>query len=153
MKKNEVLVAIGTPHRKREPGKQSPDRKLKECVYGREIASEVAAKLQAMGYKCVIDYMPLDLPKQMQSQSAKLERQRERQAEQKRIAAEKAALNEEIAVLSDGIAVNLQKKELLDGEIGLLEDEIDAILDKIRKSGYDSLTSEEKRKLFEQSKK
>lgn len=77
MKKNEVLVAIGTPHRKREPGKQSPDGKLKECVYGREIASEVAAKLQAMGYKCVIDYMPLDLPKQMQSQSAKLERQRE----------------------------------------------------------------------------
>ena len=77
MKKNEVLVAIGTPHRKREPGKQSPDGKLKECVYGREIASEVAAKLQALGYKCVIDYMPLDLPKQMQSQSAKLERQRE----------------------------------------------------------------------------
>lgn len=77
MKKNEVLVAIGTPHRKREPGKQSPDGKLKECVYGREIASEVAAKLQAMGYKCVIDYMPLDLPKQMQSQSAELERQRE----------------------------------------------------------------------------
>jgi hypothetical protein len=31
--------------------------------------------------------------------------------------------------------------------------EIDRILDKIRKSGYDSLTSEEKRKLFEQSKK
>ena len=33
------------------------------------------------------------------------------------------------------------------------QEEIDAILDKIRKSGYDSLTSEEKRKLFEQSKK
>ena len=31
--------------------------------------------------------------------------------------------------------------------------EIDRILDKIRKSGYDSLTSEEKRKLFDQSKK
>ena len=31
--------------------------------------------------------------------------------------------------------------------------DIDRILDKIRKSGYDSLTSEEKRKLFEQSKK
>lgn len=29
--------------------------------------------------------------------------------------------------------------------------EIDAILDKIRKSGYDSLTKEEKKKLFEQS--
>ena len=31
------------------------------------------------------------------------------------------------------------------------QEEIDRILDKIRKSGYDSLTSEEKRKLFEQS--
>ena len=32
-----------------------------------------------------------------------------------------------------------------------LQEEIDAILDKIRRSGYDSLTKEEKRKLFEQS--
>ncbi len=31
------------------------------------------------------------------------------------------------------------------------QEEIDAILDKIRKSGYDSLTKDEKRKLFEQS--
>lgn len=77
MKKNEVVIAIGTPHRLREPGKQSPDGSLRECVYGREIASEVAAKLQAMGYKCVIDYMPLDLPKQMQSPMADQERQRE----------------------------------------------------------------------------
>ena len=30
------------------------------------------------------------------------------------------------------------------------QDEIDRILDKIRKSGYDSLTAAEKRKLFEQ---
>ena len=33
------------------------------------------------------------------------------------------------------------------------QEEIDAILDKIRKSGYDSLTKEEKQKLFDQSKK
>lgn len=33
------------------------------------------------------------------------------------------------------------------------QEEIDRILDKIRKNGYDNLTSEEKRKLFEQSKK
>lgn len=32
------------------------------------------------------------------------------------------------------------------------EDEIDRILDKIRKSGYDSLTDEEKKRLFDQSK-
>lgn len=33
------------------------------------------------------------------------------------------------------------------------QDEIDIILDKIRKSGYDSLTAEEKKKLFDQSNK
>ena len=33
------------------------------------------------------------------------------------------------------------------------QEEIDAILDKIRKSGYDSLTKEEKNKLFDQSRK
>lgn len=33
------------------------------------------------------------------------------------------------------------------------QEKIDAILDKIRKSGYDSLTKEEKQKLFDQSKK
>ena len=32
------------------------------------------------------------------------------------------------------------------------QEEIDAILDKIRKSGYDSLTKEEKQKLFDASK-
>ena len=32
-----------------------------------------------------------------------------------------------------------------------LQDEIDAILDKIRKSGYDSLTKAEKQRLFEAS--
>jgi hypothetical protein len=31
------------------------------------------------------------------------------------------------------------------------QEEIDAILDKIRKSGYDSLTKDEKKKLFDQS--
>jgi len=31
------------------------------------------------------------------------------------------------------------------------QDEVDRILDKIRKSGYDSLTKEEKQKLFDSS--
>ena len=77
MRKDSIIIVLGTPHRKREPGKQSPDGRLKEYVYGREIATEVSVKLQAMGFKCLIDFMPLDLPKQMQSQSAKQERQRE----------------------------------------------------------------------------
>lgn len=77
MRKNKILVVVGTPHRMREPGKQSPDGRLKECVYGRDIAKRVAAGLQALGYKSFIDYMPLDLPKNMQSASAKQEQQRE----------------------------------------------------------------------------
>lgn len=32
------------------------------------------------------------------------------------------------------------------------QDEVDRILDKIRRSGYDSLTEEEKRKLFDKGK-
>lgn len=77
MRKHEILVALGTCHRLREPGKESPDGRLKECVYGREVAQLVYAVLQERGYKCIIDYMPLDLPKNMQSPSAKQERQRE----------------------------------------------------------------------------
>jgi len=37
-------------------------------------------------------------------------------------------------------------------EVDTQQDEIDAILDKIRQSGYDSLTNEEKQKLFDQRK-
>ncbi|MBF1534328.1 MAG: rhomboid family intramembrane serine protease, partial [Prevotella salivae] len=33
------------------------------------------------------------------------------------------------------------------------QEEVDRILDKIRKSGYDSLSADEKRRLFESSKK
>lgn len=77
MKINSVVVAIGTPHRMREPGKESPDGKLKECIYGREMASRIASALQKSGYKCLIDYTPLDLPEQMQSDNTKVERARE----------------------------------------------------------------------------
>ena len=30
MRKDSIIIALGTPHRKREPGKQSPDGRLKE---------------------------------------------------------------------------------------------------------------------------
>lgn len=43
----------------------------------------------------------------------------------------------------DDMAYNARKRQN--------QDEIDAILDKIRKSGYDSLTKEEKRRLFDAS--
>ena len=68
---------MGTAHRLREPGKQSCDGRLHEAVYSRQIVSELNAKLQAMGYRVMIDYEPLDLPKAMQSPSARQERQSE----------------------------------------------------------------------------
>lgn len=77
MNKQDYIIILGTAHRMREPGKESPDKRLKECVYSREICSEVAAKLRAYGLKVEIDYEPLDLPKTMQSSIVKQERNNE----------------------------------------------------------------------------
>lgn len=77
MDKENTIIVLGTAHRLREPGKESPDKRLKECVYSREIAADVAAKLKAYGYRVIIDFESLDLPKNMQSPSSSLERNRE----------------------------------------------------------------------------
>ena len=77
MLKSSTVIVLGTAHRMREPGKESPDKRLKECVYSREICQEVAAKLKAAGYKVEIDYEPLDLEKHLQSSNYIQERSRE----------------------------------------------------------------------------
>lgn len=77
MSKQDYIIVLGTAHRMREPGKESPDKRLKECKYSREICDEVAVKLKSYGCKVQIDYEPLDLPKTMQSPSAKQERNNE----------------------------------------------------------------------------
>lgn len=77
MNKQGLLIVLGTAHRMREPGKQSPDGRLKECVYSREICKEIAYKLRSYGCKVEIDYEPLDLPKTMQSSNYLTERNRE----------------------------------------------------------------------------
>jgi len=77
MKKDEIVVVLGTAHRLREPGKESPDGRLKECVYSREIVAGVKQKLEEYGVRVMIDYEPLNLPKTMQCPGAKTERQRE----------------------------------------------------------------------------
>ena len=77
MKLSETIIILGTPHRLREPGKQSPDGRLKECVYGRELIAEMKPKLEAFGARVLVDYEPLDLPKTMQSPRPDQERQRE----------------------------------------------------------------------------
>lgn len=77
MNKKDILVVLGTAHRRREFGKQAPDGSLKEYAYSREICKEVAEKLRAEGYKVEIDFEPIDLPKSMQSSNSTTERNRE----------------------------------------------------------------------------
>lgn len=77
MNRATTLIVLGTAHRLREPGKCSPDGKLKECVWSRQICSEIATKLRAYGYKVEIDYEPLDLERSMWSPNVTTERNRE----------------------------------------------------------------------------
>lgn len=77
MNKDSVVVMLGTAHRLRVPGKQSPDGRLHEPIYSREIVQEVAEKLRAYGYHVMIDFEPLDLPTSMQSASHVTETSRE----------------------------------------------------------------------------
>jgi N-acetylmuramoyl-L-alanine amidase len=77
MNKENVIIIFGSAHRRREPGKQSADGRLKECVYSRELISDMKPALESMGYRVLVDMEELDLPKSMQSVSAKQEQQRE----------------------------------------------------------------------------
>ena len=77
MKKETTVIVLGTAHRKRESGKCSPDKRLKEYLYSREIVNMVEAELKEKGYKVIVDFKEEDLPKNMQSPSATLERNRE----------------------------------------------------------------------------
>ncbi len=77
MNKENVIIMFGTAHRKREPGKCSPDGRFKEYLYSREVIAEMKAKLEAMGYRVLVDLEDADLPKTMQSPMAKQERQNE----------------------------------------------------------------------------
>lgn len=61
MKKNRIIVIIlGTAHLISTPGKLSPDGRLRECKYSREIIAEIKAKLEAYGYIVFVDYEPLE---------------------------------------------------------------------------------------------
>lgn len=77
MDKKTAIIVLGTAHRLREPGKCSPDGRVKECIWSREIVAEIADKLKEYGYKVIIDMPEMDLPKTMQTPSVKLERNRE----------------------------------------------------------------------------
>ena len=74
---NDKVVILGTAHRLREPGKCSPDKRLREAVWSREIIDELNVKLQDYGIMTFVDFWPYDLEKSMQTPSVGLERQRE----------------------------------------------------------------------------
>ena len=59
MRKEEIIIMLGTAHLDEILGKCSPDGTLRECVYSREIIADVKAKLESYGYKVFVDYEPL----------------------------------------------------------------------------------------------
>ena len=50
-----MKIILGTAHLKSTPGKSSPDGEFKEYQYSREIVEELKIKLEAMGYKVIVD--------------------------------------------------------------------------------------------------
>lgn len=74
---NNKVVILGTAHRKRTPGKCSPDYSFKEYKYSREIISEIKPVLVDYGYQVFVDLEADDLPRNMQTPNVKLETQRE----------------------------------------------------------------------------
>lgn len=60
VKKQEKIVVLGTAHLGTTPGKCSPDGRLKEAAYSREIVGKVAERLRAQGYAVYIDFMGLE---------------------------------------------------------------------------------------------
>lgn len=74
---NNKVVILGTAHRKRTPGKCSPDYSFKEYRYSREIISEIKPVLVDYGYQVFVDLEADDLPRNMQTPNVKLETQRE----------------------------------------------------------------------------
>lgn len=76
MNRTKVII-LGTAHRAREAGKCSPDGRLREYKYSRERIAAIKAKLEALGYRVLVDLEADDLPVKMQSGSASQERNRE----------------------------------------------------------------------------
>lgn len=59
MNKSDAMIILGTAHLGTTPGKRSPDGRLREAVWSREICRELYTILHAYGYKAEIDYEPI----------------------------------------------------------------------------------------------
>ena len=71
------VIILGTAHLGTSPGKCSPDKRLREAVYSREMVSELKPQLESYGFTVYIDYMPLEPSKTMKSKDWKTEQSRE----------------------------------------------------------------------------
>lgn len=63
------VVILGTAHGSNRAGKHSPDKKISEYKYSREIVAELKKRLEADGYKVFVDIAADEVPT---SQSAEL---------------------------------------------------------------------------------
>ena len=77
MDKQKTIIILGTAHLGTTPGKCSPDGRLREAFWSREICKELCSKLQSYGYKCEIDYEPLTLSADMKGATSNIEQKYE----------------------------------------------------------------------------
>lgn len=77
MNKDKAIIILGTAHLATTPGKCSPDKNFRECVYSREITQRVYGELSRKGYHVFIDYPDLQPNAQMKGATWKQEQSRE----------------------------------------------------------------------------
>ena len=73
--KKNIMIILGTAHLGSTAGKRSPDGRLREAIYSREIVEEVEAKLLGYGYNVTVDYRPLEENESMRAVSKSLNQQ------------------------------------------------------------------------------
>ena len=77
MTKENTMIILGTAHLGTTPGKCSPDKKFREAVWSRETCKDLRDNLQSYGYKCEIDYEPLQPSANMKGATPNIEQKYE----------------------------------------------------------------------------
>ena len=77
MEKESTIIILGTAHLGTTPGKCSPDRRLREAVWSREMCKDLNAIFHEYGYKSEIDYEPLNPSASMKGATIKQQQNNE----------------------------------------------------------------------------
>lgn len=77
MKKENTVIILGTAHLGTTPGKCSPDKRLREAVWSREMCKDLNTILHEYGYKSEIDYEPLQPSASMKGATPNMEQKYE----------------------------------------------------------------------------